>query len=74
MSVGKLVARLFGFQPAPAAQLPVIILSDRDRQFQVMLDPSLPDDAYQQLFKLDLSLVPPGVLIWDSRSGTWRNA
>ncbi|CAN5644214.1 hypothetical protein BH24CHL1_BH24CHL1_11750 [soil metagenome] len=72
MSVGKMFARLFGFQSIPAEQGTTITLSDRDRQFQVILDLGLPDDAYHQLFHLDLSLVPPGVLAWDSRSGVWR--
>lgn len=74
MWVGKRVRRLLGIRADSGSHRSTITLGDRNRQWQVILDPGLPDDAYQQLFHLDLSLVPPGVLTWDSRSGGWRNA
>ena len=74
MSAGKFIRRLLGIDPSEAPRSAAITLSDRGRQFQVVLDPGLPDDAYEQLFHLDLSCTPSGVLTWDRRSGIWRNA
>lgn len=61
------------FDPPPAIA-ETITVGDRNRRLQVRLDPNLPDDAYQQLFHLDLSSTPAGVLTWDRATHGWRLA
>jgi hypothetical protein len=58
----------------PPAVAETITVGDRNRRLQVRLDPNLPDDAYQQLFHLDLSSTPAGVLTWDRAKHGWRLA
>ena len=53
----------------PVAEM--ITLAGKGGEFRVKLDPNLPDDAYQQLFEVDLTHAPPGVLTWDERSRGW---
>lgn len=72
MEFAKVFARLVGIQSLLVSQRTTVPLSERDRQFQVILHSGLPDDAYHRLFRLNLSLIPTGVLTWDSRSGGWR--
>lgn len=74
MAVGKLIDRMLGMPHVAATRWPPVTLSEHGRQFEVILAPNLPDDAYQQLFLLDLSLLPAGVLTWDRRSRAWRHA
>lgn len=73
MSVGKIIGRLLGLPVEEGLRPAAVILSDHGRQFQVILDPDLPDDAYEQLFQLDLSFMTTGILSWDRRSGEWRS-
>jgi len=72
MQAHSLITRVFGSRPQRPQQNDTITLADRGREFKVVLLADLPDDAYQQLFQLDLSLVPAGVLVWDQRSNGWR--
>ena len=73
MRVGDKIRRIFG-QTAGTPGHETITLSVRDRKVRVHLDPSLPDDAYQQLFTLDLSSVSTGDLSWDHRRRSWCSA
>lgn len=74
MGVEKLLRRFLGLPPEDGPHAAAVMLSDHGRQFQVILDPDLPDDAYEQLFQLDLSIAQTGVLTWDRRLRGWRNA
>jgi hypothetical protein len=49
-----------------------ITVGDGHRQFRVMIEPGVPEDAYHQLFHLDLPESAAGVLFWDDKAGTWR--
>jgi hypothetical protein len=42
------------------------------RELRVSLDLTIPDDAWLQLFDLDLPAAPTGTLIWDRSAHSWR--
>jgi hypothetical protein len=73
MQAHKLISQLFKARPQRTGRSETITLADRGREFTVMLLPDLPDDAYQQLFHLDLSRAQTGVLVWDYRSNGWQS-
>lgn len=73
MQAHSLIARLIGTRPQRTQRNETITLADRGREFTVMLLADLPDDAYQQLFQLDLSLATAGVLVWDHQLNSWRS-
>lgn len=74
MQIFSWIARtLYGKHAAPAVA-ETITIGDRNCRLQVVLDPGLPDDAYQQLFQLDLSSAHGGVLTWDRATHGWRLA
>jgi len=58
----------------PTAGLPrPMVLQDTATGIQVVLEPGLPDEAYQQLLSLDLSQFQLGPVHYDSGQSRWRS-
>ena len=72
MQIMNWITRTLAARLAPTVEAETITLGDRDRRYRVMIDPGLPDDAYHQLFHLDLPENSAGVLEWDYAAGGWR--
>lgn len=72
MQILRWITSLIAARTVTPAVVETTAFGDHDRRFKVVLDPFLPDDAYQQLFALDLSRTPAGVLTWDYQSRGWR--
>lgn len=50
-----------------------MVLHDRERDLEIVLEPGLPDEAYAQLFALDLSTFRKGPVHFDRAQGRWRS-
>lgn len=71
MQPGKWITGLVQRRAQRTRMGDTITLADKGQEYRVKLDRDLPDDAYQQLFEVDLTLASPGVLTWDDRSRSW---
>jgi hypothetical protein len=58
----------------PEAKAPrPIVFQDTSTGIQVVLEPDLPDDGYEQLLRLDLSQFRLGPVLYDRTQGRWRS-
>jgi hypothetical protein len=69
------VRRLAGRREAGghAVARPPLVLQDADTGLQVILEPDLPAEAYQQLTRLDITEFHLGPLHYDQRQRRWRS-
>jgi hypothetical protein len=51
----------------------VLILQDKTTGVQVVLEPDLPDEAFEQLLVFDLAAIRRGPLHYDQRRRQWRS-
>lgn len=61
-------------RPQPSDERPkVLLLQDNTTGVQVVLEPDLPDKAYEQLLAFDLSTIRRGPLHYDRHRRRWRS-
>jgi hypothetical protein len=59
--------------PAEAEAPRILVLQDTGTGAQVVLEPDLPDEAYQQLLSFDLATIRRGPLHYDRHHHRWRS-
>jgi hypothetical protein len=69
----RLVGRAHQAQPKATSHRPVLVLQDATTRLQVVLEASLPAEAYEALLSLDLSNFHKGPLHYDRYRGLWRS-
>jgi hypothetical protein len=70
----RLVGRVGGATPTTAtSQQQVLVLQDVATRLQVVLEADLPEEAYQALVMLDLSVFQQGPVHYDRHRGRWRS-
>ncbi|MGH3430202.1 MAG: hypothetical protein ACRDQZ_21980 [Mycobacteriales bacterium] len=67
------VTRLFRRRRSSTGMRQLLVLQDTLTGVQVVLEPDLPPESYQQLLHLDLSVIRRGPLHYDLRRGQWRS-
>ena len=67
------VTKILHRQPAADTPKPVLVLQDTLTGVQVVLEPDLPAESYQQLLSFDLSSVRHGPLHYDVHRRRWRS-
>jgi hypothetical protein len=51
----------------------MLVLQDAATGVQVVIEPDLPDESYQQLLALDLSTIRHGPVHYDRHQRRWRS-
>jgi hypothetical protein len=67
------VTRILRRRPTGNQPKPVLVLQDTVTGVQVVLEPDLPPESYQQLLSFDLSSVRSGPLHYDVHRRRWRS-
>lgn len=70
----KLAGKLLHRRRLPGAgDRQVLVLQDSATGVQVVLEPDLPDQAYQQLLRVDLTAIRQGPVHYDQHRHQWRS-
>ena len=68
-----LAAAVLGRRAASSGSPRVLLLQDPDTGARVVLEPDLPEEAYEQLLDVDLSGIRRGPLHYDRHDRRWRS-
>jgi hypothetical protein len=72
--LATLVGKIFHGRLSQATESPrVFLLQDSETGVQIVIEPDLPDESYQQLVTLDLSTIRHGPVHYDRHQHRWRS-
>jgi hypothetical protein len=67
------IRRILNRQPRTAGQPQPLVVQDTATGIRIVLERDLPDEAYEELRKLDLSRFRQGPVDWDPTRHRWRS-
>ena len=68
-----LTGKILGRTEKPTGSPQVLVLQDSTTGVQVVLEPDLPDEAFEQLLVFDLAAIRRGPLHYDRHRRQWRS-